>query len=215
MQLITISCVDPTIGLSERAKYFVIATGSMDLVTKNIYLRHVLRGRFEAPDQPRVITRAYLDWRPLYVGIEETFWQTSLIQYLRRQGVVPTRRIDRRKQHNADTGTRAMALAVRYHDGQILHPARVDRHGRDTGVASWLDPFEQELLAFTGVKGRDEYSDQVSAWTDVVKELTDLAADRMQLGVKPTYRPFVWDPNEEDEREYGAGLERLRKVAVA
>lgn len=195
MRLITISCVDPQLGSTGRSKYFAIATGSMDLVTKNIYLRHIVRGRFDAPEQPKVITREYLDFRPLYVGIESIFWQTSLIQYLRRESLVPTRPIDRRKQHNADTGVRAMALAARYEMGAVFHPARADRQGRDTGVSAWLDPFEEELLAFTGEKGRDEYSDQVSAWADVVKELTDYAAAlwRHDEPRPPVHHGFSYD----------------------
>lgn len=185
MSLVTVSCVDPTIGLSKRAKYFVICTGSMDLNTRRIYLRDVVRGRFEAPEQPKVITRVYQDWQPLFVGIEETMWQTSLIQYLRREGVVPTKPIDRRKQHNANTGVRAMALAARYEAGMVYHPS--------DPKPSWLDAFEKELLAFTGDDSRDEYTDQVSAWADVVQELVSIGSYYNQQRTEPQYGEFSWE----------------------
>ncbi|MCR4341040.1 MAG: hypothetical protein NUW01_14255 [Gemmatimonadaceae bacterium] len=194
MNLVTISCVDPTIGLTNRAKYFAIVTGSIDLDTHAIYLRWAHRGRYEAPDQVRLIAEHFREWRPIGIGIEETFWQVSLIQDLRRfHPDVITFPINRRKQGNADTGARAMGLAARYEQGRIFHPDRVDARGNDTGVDAWLTPFEDELLAFTGQKGRDDYTDQVSAWTDVVDALSALAAPYAARQREPVYSSFGWD----------------------
>ena len=189
-QIVTLSAVDPSIALSQRGKFLVIATGSMDIdaAGRPIYLRDIVRGRFEAPKQIEVITDHYLKWRDqnhLGVGIEETFWQTSLLQYLREAGVVPIFPINRRKQGGADTGTRAMLLASRYEQQQIHHP---------TTNPPWLAAFEDELLAFTGEKGRDEYTDQVSAWCDVVSEFTKLLATRYARAQEPPrYGRFSYD----------------------
>lgn len=206
MNLVTLSCVDPTIGLSNRAKYFAIVTGSIDLNTHNVYLRWAHRGRYEAPDQVRLIAQHFREWRPIGVGIEETFWQVSLIQDLRRYHpdviVFP---INRRKQGNADTGARAMGLAARYEQGKIFHPERLDANGNDTGVGEWLDAFEDELLSFTGIPGRDDYSDQVSAWTDVVNELTKLAAPYAAKQRQPRYYGFGWDNEGAPDVLVGAG----------
>lgn len=198
MNIVTLTCVDPTIGLTQRAKYFALITGSIDLETHNVYLRWAYRDRLEAPDQVKLIADHFREWRPLGVGIESTFWQLSLIQDLRRYHPdVIVFDIDRRTQGNKDTGARAMGLAARYEMGKIFHPARLDRYGKDTGVSEWLDPFEEELFAFTGEKGRDDYTDQVSAWTDVVDQLTKLAAPYEARQQEPQYSDFAYETGDE------------------
>lgn len=169
MALRIVQAVDPAIGKSSRADWFVIATAGLEMATRRVHLLDIVRGRFPAPEQPRVIEEAYIKWRPMVVGIESIFYQTSLIQYVRREGVVPIIEIRRHRDKEA----RLMSLATRYQNGQIVHPPS----------ATWLDEYETELCSIQFIDGRPvhEHDDQADAAADAVDLLTvgiALAPDR-------------------------------------
>ena len=180
MSFRVVTAIDPAIGLSQRADFFVAATAGRDDVTGKIHILDIFRDRIQAPDQPRVIEDLYRRFRPSYVALEQTYSQTSLGQYVIRRGIVPTKIIDLRTRKQADKTTRAEGLRYRYAEGQIIHPPR----------ASWLDAYEEELLAFPN----GEHDDQVDAVVYAVEELTF----RQASYDGPKSYDFSYDDNGED-----------------
>lgn len=190
MPLRIAQAVDPAIGQSARADYFVVVTGGLDLdrtiqtalgPAHPIHLLDVYRDRITFPEQPRVIEAQYRKWQPhgaTWVGIESLFYQSALIQTLIRRGTVPCRPVDRRlgQRLSPDKETRAAAAQTWYEQGRIFHPTR----------APWLEDFESELLAFP----RGEHDDQVDAWVDVIQLLT---LGWTQLRDEPLYHSFGVD----------------------
>lgn len=151
------SAADLALSLKKRADYFVIATVGLDTSTGKVHVLDIFRDRVEAPDQPRILEQHYAKWRLRglpYVCVEKVGFQTSVIQYLRRRGLCAFKAIDTR----VDKETRAMSLAVRYQDGQVVHPP----------AAPWLDDYEAELLSFPN----GEHDDMVDAVCYAVDELT-------------------------------------------
>lgn len=186
MSLRIVQAVDPAIGLTHRADYFVMATVGMEWAIQGrpIFILDIFRDRITFPEQPRVIESQFLKWQPfgaMYVAIESIFYQSALIQAMRIRGRVPIREINRRlgNRVSPDKETRAASLQARYEQGQIHHPPN----------APWLDDFEEELLSFP----RGEHDDQVDAVVDAVDALT-LGPGWAQTAA--SYMDFVWDPSE-------------------
>lgn len=196
-----VACLDAAYGQSSRADYSAICVGALDTDPPppkrlgDIHLLEAWRGRVPLQDLPREVERMYRRWGPEYVGIENTLWQSALIETMRRLGTVPFREIDRRKARNPDKKTRAGKLAFHYSEGRIFHPTRTDAN------SAWLDAFEDELLSFTGEPGRDEHDDFVDSWVDVVDSLTLVNA---YGDTQPIYHGFSFDagmtPEQADRR---------------
>lgn len=203
--------VDAAYGKSKRSDSTAIVTGARDMSASfpKIHLLDAWKGRLALDEIPDAILTKYLEWAPESVGIENTLWQASLIRTMRMQGNVPFYEIDRRKQKNADKQTRAGALAFHYSEGHIFHP---------DDNPPWLEAFEKELLAFTGIPGRDEHDDYVDAFVDVVDRLT-LTRDRQDDDQEPQELPSSWDADEADFsravllNDYAS--ERLKLLAAA
>lgn len=186
MALRIVQAVDPAIGQTARADFFVIATVGMEMArpTRPIYVLDIFRDRIPFPQQPRAIEQAFLKWKKYgatYVAVESLFYQTALIQSLVNLGKVPCRPIDRRlgNRMTPDKETRAAGLQARYEAGQIYHPR----------WAPWLDAFETELVAFP----RGVHDDQVDAVVDAVDALTLGPA---WTDTKVTYTDFTFDADE-------------------
>lgn len=184
MALRICQAVDPAIGQTHRADFFVIATVGMEMSrpTRPIFILDIFRDRIPFPDQPRAIEAAWRKWRPYggtYVAVETLFYQSALIQQLIFEGRVPCRPIDRRlgNRMSPDKETRAAGLQARYENGQIHHPP----------WAPWLEAYETELLAAF----RGTHDDQIDAVVDAVDALT-LGARWTETAAN--YLPFEFDP---------------------
>ena len=185
--------VDPAIGQSSRADYFVITTCGLDTATKYIHVLDIVRGRFEAPDQPKQIVAAFEKWHPYVVGVESIFYQTSLVQYLKRSTTLPIREI---KIRGSDNETRLMGLAAHWQAGRIVLPGRSKlpaKEGADYDSAPWLRDLEEELTAIGWHNGKElhKHDDQAVAIAHCVNLLT--LSGGVAAGNKPVYHEMVID----------------------
>lgn len=180
--LFIIQTVDPASGTGDRADYTVVATVGLHRPSRKFYVLDILRSRVQGPDQPGYIRDAYNAWHPAYVGIESIFYQSTLLQYMRRQGELPLREIPRRS--GSDVGKkmiRLAGLAARYKEKQVLLP--------DTDLP-WIDDYITEACAinFTNSdKGTHAHDDQV----DAVSMAIDILSGSMGMqSQEPQYFPF-------------------------
>lgn len=184
--LVLAQAVDPNAGITERAHWFTIATGCLDLSTRKFYPLDLCKERPPLTEQPEVVLREYLKWsdppagRFYKVGIESIFAQSKLFQDVLLAGVVPVKEIVRR----AGTGNASMnkmmrlqGLAARYKRGGIIHP------GREVGGVwlpdyanyPWLQDFEDELADINWVDGEEQHTfdDAADAWAMCVELLAE------------------------------------------
>jgi len=180
--MIVVQAVDPAIGTSDRADYFVVATVGLDLKEKRFHILDIYRDRLEAPDQPAAIARCYDKWRPYSIGIETIFYQTALFQTLRREASLPLTEIPRRSGAGGiNKMMRMQALANRYQNHLVMHPKE----------APWLEDYETELMSVQYVNGKDvhKHEDQ----PDAVEMCITLLAPLMRSGLAdaaPQYASF-------------------------
>ncbi len=172
--------------MSERANYFAVATGCLDLSTRKFYVLDIFRDRIPMTEQPEIVLREYAKWanppagRFYKVGIESIFAQSRLFQDVLKAGVVPVKEIVRR----AGTGTTGMnkmfrlqGLAGRYKRGDIIHPGYV-KDGiwlPDYANHPWLQPFEDELADINWIDGQEQHDtdDTADAWAICVELLAE------------------------------------------
>jgi predicted phage terminase large subunit-like protein len=165
---IAIGC-DPAIGASSRADYFVVAAVGMELpvVKGNLRLHtlDIVRGRWEAPDQPQVIIDAWEKWRPYRIVIESIFYQHSVFQYLMRTR--PDIRWEKIKPEG-DKAVRLDVLAYHYKAGHVFHPPHGPTEPR------WLRDYEEELCAIGWLNGKPlhKHEDQADAVVLAINLLT-------------------------------------------
>jgi predicted phage terminase large subunit-like protein len=158
------SMMDLAISTAKDADYTVISTFGVT-PKRDLLILDVVRGRFEAPDQPRKVKEVFDRWHPSYIGIESVAYQLALIQALQREGI-PVRQMRPKGGKEA----RAMTAAVKYEASQIWHPE----------YAPWKETMESELTSFPGGK-HDDIVDTVA-----------YAAIQIQLGMGQSFR--VLDP---------------------
>lgn len=197
---------DAAYGESQRSDFTSIVTAARDLgfPTMKIHLLDVWQDRIPLEQVPAAIGAKFREWRPQWVGIENTLWQASIIQNMRRRGDVPFVEVDRRKARNPDKKTRAGSLAFHYSEGHIWHPRPAPTTMRLFDGKSWLEGeaalryAEDQLLAFTGVPGRDDHDDFVDAMIDVCDALSLTASWVQQQG--PVYHNMTWDAPQQRKR---------------
>lgn len=133
--------VDLAASTKETADYFVIATW---VVTpgRDLLLEDVLRVRAEGPDQRALMQRAYMRYKPAFIGIERTGYQLTFVQEMCRSGL-PVKEL----VADRDKVARALPMAARYEAGTVYHKQD----------AAWLGDYEDELLHFP----QGEHDDQV------------------------------------------------------
>jgi|SRR5215471_5651914 len=112
----------------------------------NVYLKDVVRGRFDYPTLKQEAGRLFATHRPAVILIEDASTGTPLAQEMQREGkpVIPIR-------PDMDKVTRMWARSIAIEAGQFHLPV----------TAPWLADFETELLSFPN--GRfDDQVDTVS-----------------------------------------------------
>jgi len=148
--------VDLAASVKASADYTVVSTwaATPDL---DLLLLDRVRGRFEGPDQPALITGAWAKWSPAMIAIEQVGYQLALIQAMVRQGL-PIMAV----RPDADKVSRFIPFCTRMKAGAVYWPAGMP----------WLHDWEDELVSFPD----GEHDDQVdTASLSVCREVLGAA----------------------------------------
>ena len=186
--------------MSERANYFAIATGCLDLSIRKFYPIDIYQERPPLTEQPEIVLREYLKWanppagRFYKVGIESIFAQSRLFQDVLRAGIIPVKEISRRAGTGSANMNKMMRLqgnAARYRRGDIIHP------GREVGGVwlpnyadnPWLQGFEDQLADINWVDGQEQHDqdDMADAWAVVC----ELLAEWILASVTPAAAQYI------------------------
>lgn len=205
--LIVAQAVDPAAGLTNRADFFAIATGMVEIETRKFYLLDIYKDRHPQEEQPHIVLREYQKWATpphgatfYRVGIETVLQQTYLFRHLLEDGLVPIKEVARRA-HIGSAGMakylRLAGLAGRYERGQIIHPGEGGREasgGRPDTTVTWLADFEAELckIGFNpDGTPKHAHDDAADAWATCVEMMGAflLANSEPQ---EPTYTPVTF-----------------------
>lgn len=128
-----------------------------------LYLRDMIRGKWEWPDQERILVQTMLAEPDVVHGIEKALHGIAAVQALqRRQELIGIsfRGIDVDK----DKLTRALPLGSRAEQGKVVLVR-----------GPWIPAFLDELVAFAG--DGSGHDDQVDAASGVVRMLMELAGE--------------------------------------
>ena len=114
------------------ADYFVLGTFAL-CPGGELLVLEILREHLEGPDQPKLIKQKFIEFNPVFIGIESASMGLTLYQQVRRMGL-PVVEL----KPDADKYTRAIPAAARYEAGMIYHKSG----------AVWINDLEAELLSF-------------------------------------------------------------------
>lgn len=149
--------MDLATSLSEGADYTVALVFALSSDT-DILVLDVIREHIEGAGHLSLIEKICLKYHPLLVGIENTQYQSTLIQMASRKGL-PVKSI----RADKDKLSRALPILAKMEQGQVYFKAD----------ASWLLEFEDELLKFPNSR----YDDQVDAFayiSYIINPITNL-----------------------------------------
>jgi predicted phage terminase large subunit-like protein len=157
--------VDLAVSTATSADYTVIATWAVT-PTKDLLLLDLDRRRMEAPDIVPALKAAHARSRPMFLGVERSGFQLSIVQEARRAGL-PIREL----KPDADKLSRAIPAAARMEGGQVAW-----REG-----AAWQAELEGELLGFPNAR----HDDIVDVLAYAVSQLTRLHSGRIRICLPP------------------------------
>ena len=120
--------------------------------TDGYYLLDLFRAKLEAPDLEQAVMQQYFKWKPNAVQIEDKSSGTSIIQYLRRTGVVPVLPYNPGQK---DKQLRAIEATPLIRSGKCFLPRR----------APWLSDFLVEHEQFP-MASHDDQVDTTSQMVD-------------------------------------------------
>ena len=83
-RLTTLMAVDPATG-TDGSDFFALWVGSVDQATNIIYTRELTLERIGFVEQVKRIVAAFLEWRPVKIGIETNAYQVALKQNLEEE----------------------------------------------------------------------------------------------------------------------------------
>ncbi|MGC9361057.1 MAG: phage terminase large subunit [Anaerolineae bacterium] len=135
-----------------------------------LYLRDLKRGRWEWPDQERILVQTILAEPGVEQGIEEALHGLAAVQALLRRPELAGRAI-RAVSVDRDKLSRALPLSSRAEQGKVVLVR-----------GPWIDTFVQELASFSG--DGSTYDDQVDAASGALAML--------ERRVRPEYAPSPW-----------------------
>lgn len=145
----TFAVVDLAIKSNQQSDYTVAIVFAVSK-DKRIFVRDVVREKFDAADHLEFLESLFFRWKPRLVGIESVQYQASLVQRARRLGLpIKELRADR------DKIARSLPIASMVDAGTVFFR-------RD---APWLETFETELVEFPN--GR--HDDQVDAFAYIAQ----------------------------------------------
>lgn len=166
--------VDLAVSTKQMADYTVACAWGITPRTNRLVLLDRVRGRVEAPDQPRMIRALYERWQPSFIGVEAVAYQLSLVQLLARSGL-PVRAL----RPDKDKVARAQTAAARLETGFVFWPT----------AAPWLAEWESELLTFPNAA----HDDQVDTLSYAVAHLPSAASSGLPtLDVGTGLRSSPW-----------------------
>ena len=150
--------VDPACTEKDTSDYTAIVvvavTPGRDLLVLDVVRKRLAIDRI-VPDIAEVCRR----WRPRFVGIEATGFQTAIFDAAKRHAGIPA--VKALFPEGKGKLVRATPAIIRAEAGQIFLPE----------AAPWREDFVAELVMFTGDEKQDAFSDQVDALAYAVQHL--------------------------------------------
>jgi predicted phage terminase large subunit-like protein len=124
--------MDLAVSTKQTADYTVLSSFAIT-PANDLLLIDVDRRRLEAPEQTAMISKAIATHGLVFVGVESTAYQLSLVQYARNEAL-PVKAI----RADKDKVARAMIASALQEAGKLYLPRS----------APWLGPFRAELYSF-------------------------------------------------------------------
>lgn len=175
---------DPAASTSAAADYFVLSTW---LVTPraNVVWLGCVRDKFEIQEQVGVCQREYRRYRPQFVAVEEVLNQRALAQLLRRSTspVMIVKSVSPRGQNKLDHAAGFIALAA---SGRVFLPEKAGTFP--------LDDVVDEIVRFTGEKGKDSNDDCIDVGSYMAEVLPLIRAGWSGGGRAPVRHEFKVGP---------------------
>lgn len=161
----TFAVVDLAIKVSQQSDYTVAIVFAVSR-DKRIFIRDVIREKFDSAEHLRFLESLFFRWKPRLVGIESVQYQASLIQRARRLGLpIKELRADR------DKIARSLPIVSMVDAGTVFFR-------RDT---PWLETFESELIEFPNGK----HDDQVDAFAYIAQLIEPISSTEVYGISKP------------------------------
>lgn len=168
--------IDPAISQESTSDFTAFVVAGFDQF-KNIYVKHIVKGKFTPSEIVDITFRLYQEFQPRCVGLETVAFQKTL-QYsmndkMREQGWwIPLKEIKRGAKSKED---RIKGLQPYYEYGHVFH----------LKSCPFLDDMEYELIHFP--KGRND---------DIIDALTDI----LEIGYPPSSRGSVDKETKDSKR---------------
>ena len=157
---------DLALSTSEGSSYTASIAGAQD-AQGNIWFRDMVRGRWEWPEQERIIVSTILsETHVVEHGIEAALHGGAAVQQLLRRPEL-LRKSVRKIVVDRSKLSRALPLAARAEQGKVI-----------LVQGPWIPEFINELVAFTP-EGGTEYDDQVDAASGVLQMLSAMRSRRL------------------------------------
>jgi predicted phage terminase large subunit-like protein len=127
-----------------------------------ILILEVVREWLAVQDIVPRIAGLCLEHQPIWVGIEDSGFQVTLINDAKQYPGIPT--VTPLKPEGKSKLVRARPAIIRASNGDIFLP-------RDTNAFGWIEDFVAELVQFTGDEKMDAHDDQVDMLAYFVQQL--------------------------------------------
>jgi predicted phage terminase large subunit-like protein len=150
--------IDPACTEKETSDYTAIITFAV-APNRDLLILDVVRKRLAIDRIAPEVTLVCQRWKPQWVGIESTGFQTAIYDALKKQEGVPA--VKALFPEGKGKLVRATPAIIRCEAGQVYLPES----------APWLEDFVAELVQFTGDEKQDAHDDQVDAFAYAVQQL--------------------------------------------
>jgi predicted phage terminase large subunit-like protein len=188
--------VDPACTEKETSDFTAIATFAVtpkrDLLVLEVVRKRLAIDRI-APEVADVCGR----WQPLWVGIESTGFQVSIVKAAEQCPGIPS--VKALEPQGKGKLVRATPAIIRCEAGQVFVPES----------APWLEDFIVECVQFTGDEKKDAHDDQVDCLAYAVQHMDQCPAWETATFID-TPRPSRLDPS---DRGYSAARRRYAGAA--
>jgi predicted phage terminase large subunit-like protein len=158
---------DTAVKTKEINDYSVCTVWAADK-RERFYLLHVLRKRVDYPDLRKEVLRLKDEFRPNKILIEDKASGSSLIQELKRDGVLGIQAYE--PPQGQDKTMRLYALTNLFEAGRVFLPKQ----------APWLHDYRSELTGFPGAK----HDDQVDSTTQALDYLHNHHSSNLAMWAK-------------------------------